>query len=463
MSADSAQSRTTAASSGDERYFAWGLALIGAAGLAIRFVYVLANRADINFGGDAYFYHTGANLFVHGHGFIQPYLYNHDHMVVQAADHPPGYLVFLAVPSALGMTSSLTHLLWSCVLGTGTVVLVGLLGRAAVGPRVGLLAATIAAVYPNIWIPDGSLQAETAAMFTTALALLLAYHYLQRPSLLRLVALGAACGAASLTRSELILLLPLLVVPIALVKGPETRRRQLQWLGASVLASLVVIAPWVGYNLTRFHHPVYLSSQFEVLLASANCDTTYHGDLLGYFSIECAAAIAQSHHLRGDQSDEAIVYRRAAIDYVLDHKERVPVVVAARVGRMLGVYRPHQQLKVDEFLDLREEWIARTALYSFYALALLSVAGAILLRRRRVVLFPLLAAPAAVLITVVVPYANTRFRAPAEVALAVLAAVAIDAAIGWTAQRRGRGQSERADTAPESGSRPPGTLAKETR
>ena len=186
--------------------------------------------------------------------------------MVQAADHPPGYLAFLAIPSALGMTSSLTHLLWSCVLGTGTVVLVGLLGRAAVGPRVGLLAATIAAVYPNIWIPDGSLQAETAAMFTTALALLLAYHYLQRPSLLRLVALGAACGAASLTRSELILLVPLLVVPIALVRGPETRRR-LQWLGASVLATLVVIAPWVGYNLTRFHHPVYLSSQFEVLLA----------------------------------------------------------------------------------------------------------------------------------------------------------------------------------------------------
>jgi hypothetical protein len=230
-----------------------------------------------------------------------------------------------------------------------------------------------------------------------------------------------------------------------------------------VLASLVVIAPWVGYNLTRFHHPVYLSSQFEVLLASANCDTTYHGDLFGYFSIPCASAIANRHHLNGDQSDEALVYRRAAIDYVLDHKERVPAVVAARVGRMLGVYRPQQQLVFDEFLDLREKWIARTALYSFYALALLSVAGAILLRRRRVVLFPLLAAPAAVLITVVVTYANTRFRAPAEVALAVLAAVAIDAAIGWTAQRRSRGQSERSDAAPEGGSPPPATLAKDAR
>jgi 4-amino-4-deoxy-L-arabinose transferase-like glycosyltransferase len=451
MSEGPARSRSTTSSSRDEHRFAWGLALIGAAALAVRLVYVLLDRADINFFGDAYFYHAGANLLVDGHGFIQPYLYNHDHVVVQAADHPPGYLVFLAVPSALGMTSSLTHLLWSCVLGTATVVLVGMLGRAAVGPRVGLLAAVIAAVYPNMWTPDGSLQAETAAMFTTALALLLAYRYLQRPSVRRMVALGAACGAASLTRSELILLLPLLVVPMVLVKGPETRRRRLQWLGASLLASMVVIAPWVGYNLTRFHRPVYLSSQFEVLLASANCDTTYHGNLIGYFSIRCASVIAKRHHLRGDQSDEAVVYRRAAIDYVLDHKERVPAVVAARVGRILGVYRPHQLLRFDEFFDLREKWIARTALFSFYALAVLSVVGTVVLRRRRVVLFPLLAAPAVVLITVVFTYANTRFRAPAEVALAVLAAVSIDAAIGWTAERRGRGQSERTHTARQGG------------
>lgn len=451
MSEGPARSRSTTSSSRDEHRFAWGLALIGAAALTVRLVYVLLDRADINFFGDAYFYHAGANLLVDGHGFIQPYLYNHDHVVVQAADHPPGYLVFLAVPSALGMTSSLTHLLWSCVLGTATVVLVGMLGRAAVGPRVGLLAAVIAAVYPNMWTPDGSLQAETAAMFTTALALLLAYRYLQRPSLGRMVALGAACGAASLTRSELILLLPLLVVPMALVKGPETRRRRLQWLGASLLASMVVIAPWVGYNLTRFHRPVYLSSQFEVLLASANCDTTYHGNLIGYFSIRCASVIAKRHHLRGDQSDEAVVYRRAAIDYVLDHKERVPAVVAARVGRILGVYRPHQLLRFDEYFDLREKWIARTALFSFYALAVLSVVGAVVLRRRRVVLFPLLAAPAVVLITVVFTYANTRFRAPAEVALAVLAAVSIDAAIGWTAERRCRGQSDRTQTARQGG------------
>jgi hypothetical protein len=53
---------------------------------------------------------------------------------------------------------------------------------------------------------------------------------------------------------------------------------------------------------------------------------------------------------------------RCAIDYVPDRKERVPAVIAARVGRILSVYQPRQQLVLDEFLDLREKWMARTAL-----------------------------------------------------------------------------------------------------
>src|SRR5260370_1630028 len=144
---------------------------------------------------------------------MESYLYRAGQHV-QAAEHPLLYLVYLAIPSVFGMTSTLTHLLWSCVLGTATVFVVGLLGRAALSPRLGIIAAIIAALYPNLWFPDGSLQAETAAMFTTALALLLAYRYLERPSIFRLAAVGAVAGAASLARSELILLVPLLVVPL---------------------------------------------------------------------------------------------------------------------------------------------------------------------------------------------------------------------------------------------------------
>ena len=443
-----AEHRTTPRS---ERWFAIALACVVLAALAIRVVYVLTSRDGISFAGDSAFYHDGANLLARGKGFIYPQtvgglqVLSHKGQVVQEADHPPLYIIFLAVPSLLGMTSVLTQLLWSCVLGAGTVLIVGLLGRAVLNARVGLLAAALAATYPNMWIPDGSLQAETAAMFTTALTLLLGYHYLKRPSLQRLVAVGAAAGAASLARSELLLLVPFVVLPLALLTDVLSFRRQMLWLASAALATLLVIGPWIGYNLARFRHPVFLSDQYQSLLASANCDTTYYGRLIGYFSITCAAQAATHYHAAGDQSQVALAYQQGAAHYVRGHLGRVPVVVAARLGRTLEVFRPSQGLALRELFDEVEKPVATAALYSYYLLALLAIAGALLLRRRRRPVFLLLAPIIIVVITVAVTYSNTRFRAPAEVALTVLAAVSIDTA--WTRLAQRSHKSHQLDTA----------------
>jgi 4-amino-4-deoxy-L-arabinose transferase-like glycosyltransferase len=433
------------------RWFRWGLAAVALLALAVRVTYLAVDRANLTFAGDAYFYHAGANLLVHGHGFIDPYAFLRGR-VLQAADHPPLYLLFLAIPSLFGMTSTLTHLLWSCLLGTGTVVIVGLLGRAVMSPRVGILAAVIAALYPNLWVPDGSLQAETVAMFTTAVAVLLAYRYLRQPSWSRLAITGVACGVAALARSELILLVPLLLAPLALSTRALGLRQQLRWLLIGVLATLLVLTPWVGYNLTRFRRPVYLSSQGGITLAYANCDITYRGEFLGYWSLECAAADRRQGHASDDQSQQDIVYQRAALDYMRHHLGRLPVVVAARVGRVLEVFRPGQDLTIREFVDRTEKSIATAALFSFYFLGLLSIAGAFLLRRRRVPIFPVLAPVTIVLITTMATYGNARFRTPAEVVLVVLAAVAIDSISSRIADARARRRVQGPDdvTAPAS-------------
>jgi hypothetical protein len=88
-------------------------------------------------------------------------------------------------------------------------------------------------------------------------------------------------------------------------------------------------------------------------------------------------------------------------------------------------------------------------MYTFYGLALLSIVGAIVLRRRRTApVFPLLVPPVVVMFTVIVTYAAMRFRAPADVALCILAAVALDGAIN-AVTRRGRA-SEPGTSAPGS-------------
>jgi 4-amino-4-deoxy-L-arabinose transferase-like glycosyltransferase len=431
----------------DARWFRPALALVVVGAFALRVVYVFAYRGHFDPHGDAYFYHAGANLLADGKGFISPF-YVQLGLKRAAAEHPPLYTVFLAIPSVLGMKSVLTHLLWSCMLGSATVWLIGLVGRAVAGVRVAVIAAVIAAVYPNLWAPDGMLQAETLSMFAAAATILAAYQYWRRPSWRRLVLVGVACALGALARSELILFVPLLVVPLAC----STRNRpwpvRLRWLGASVLAAVAVLAPWTVYNTTRFVHPVLLSAQFAPLLASANCNSTYDGALQGYFDIRCAAAIDHKDHLtlKDDESQEDIVYQREAFAYVRTHLSRLPVVESVRLRRIVGLYRTSLYVRADALIEGRSPvWISWAALYSFWVLSLLAIPGVFALRRRKTPVFPLVAPIVVVVVTVLLTYASTRFRTTAEPALVVLAAVAVDAAISTIVVRRQSGRTGRAD------------------
>jgi 4-amino-4-deoxy-L-arabinose transferase-like glycosyltransferase len=413
------------------RFWRW-LVAITAAGLAIRVAYVLLARRDIVVGGDAIYYHFGANLLADGHGFIVPLEYARG-LTLQAADHPPLYLLWLAFPSVFGLDTPVWHMLWSCLLGAATITVVGLAGREIAGPRVGLIAAALAAVYPNIWSHDGFLQSETIAILAASVAILLAYRYWRRPSLGRIAALGVVCGVAALTRSELLLLLPFVVVPLLVFTPKIDRRKKLQWLVVSGAGTAVVLAPWVGYNLTRFDHPVFLSTGYEVTLLTASCDTTYYGSLTGYWSQECGIRTPR----RDDQSQKALAYRRAALDYISANKTRVPVVVLARWGRITGLFRPTQQVRLDNIVEGRERWVAWSSLGMFYVIAALAIAGAVVLRKRRVPIFPLVALPAIAFIAVTLTFATNRYRAIAESALVLLAAVAIEAGVRWFGARQG--------------------------
>ncbi len=165
--------------------FARWLSAITAGGLVVRVVYVLGFRRDHKVVGDPYFYHHGANLLVHGKGFIAPLQYIALHIRLDAADHPPLYMLFLSIPSAVGLDTPLAHMLWSAGLGAATVALTGLVGRAVAGNRVGVIAAVIVAVSPNVWIYDGAILSETMAIFVATLVLLLAYRAWERISLPR--------------------------------------------------------------------------------------------------------------------------------------------------------------------------------------------------------------------------------------------------------------------------------------
>ena len=336
-------------------------------------------------------------------------------------------MLFLAIPSAFGLGTTLAHMLWSACLGTATVALTGLVGRRVAGTRVGLIAAGIVAISPNVWIFDGSVLSETMAIFVATLALLLAYRAWDRATLRRVCALGAACGLAMLARSELVLLVPALLWPVALLADRSPWHTRLSRTGAATLVAMALVAPWVGFNLARFRHPVFLSSQLETTLAGSNCDDTYHGTDIGLFTQNCLSLYPHDPH--EEESVTAQTLRKGATHYIRTHLGRAPIVAAARVGRVTGVYRVSQQIDLDVFVEGRERPLAILGLIAGYATGVAAIAGVVIMRRRRgPPVFPLVVLPAVVLFTVAVTYATDRFRASAEPALAVLAAVALDAA-----------------------------------
>jgi 4-amino-4-deoxy-L-arabinose transferase-like glycosyltransferase len=411
-----------------------GLGVLTLAGLAIRLGTVLG-RPDRRPGGDGYYFHYAANLLASGHGFIDPWFYGlHPHQYVQTASWPPLFVFVLATTSVVGLKSFLAHRVWCCVIGAAAVGATGLAGREIAGRRAGLIAAGVVAVYPNIWMSDELALSECLSPLLVALVLLCAYRFWKRPAMWPAAVLGAVIGVSALARDELVLLLAFILVPLALVARSVSWRRRAALAGVGTLAALVVIAPWVGYNMSRFERPVFISSGLGVTLASANCDTTWNGTFEGYWSLHCA--LARPIDRRVDQSVQGAQAQSRALHYVRTHEHRLLRVELARLGRTFCVFHPLQQVRLDSYVETRPYHWALVGLGMYYCLAALAIGGTVVLRRRHVPVFPLWALALDVALSALVTFGQTRYRTTFEVSLALLAAVQIDWL--WARLRPGR-------------------------
>lgn len=393
------------------RTFERRLLLIVLGGLAVRVAYAIVNR-HYPVVGDAATFHAEAAHLAHGDGFRRVF------EDVPTAEHPPVHIVLLALTDLVGLGSITAQKLVLAGVGALTVGLIGLIGRQLAGPRCGLVAAGIAAVYPMLWLPDGSLMSETTYGVFVAASLLLALDLARRPSPGRAAALGAVLAIAALTRGEALALIPLLLAPLA------WRTRSWRVLAAGVAAFVLVLAPWTVRNLATFDRPVLISNNSQGIWAGANCHATYYTDQIGAWVFPCYGP-----RPAGDESDQNAVYRKRGLTYMRRHAGRLPVVVAARIGRLYDVYRPWGQGVFFAGTEGRRPRASKLGLLCYWALLPVALAGALVLRRRRDGggLVVLLAPIAMVTLVGIATYGSTRFRFAAEPALVVLGAVALDA------------------------------------
>jgi hypothetical protein len=416
------------------RTFGGRLTLAVVAGLVVRLLYVALVARKIALFGDAVTYHEWAQTIANGTGWVRvphPELGLLHVKPVPSAEHPPLFSLVLAGFWKLGVHSYTAQKLVVCFIGASTIAFTGLAGREAAGERTGLIAAAIAAVYPFLWVADGALLAESLYAALIAASLWLALRFVRTRSLADAAWFGGALGLAALARGEALFLVPLLLVPLAWIAR--------SWRAGVVMfaACAIVIAPWTIRNLEKFNDPVLISTNSNSVFAGANCGPTYHGDLIGLWSFSCYGPVKP-----GDESEQAVEYRRQGFDYARDHSGRVPVVVLVRLGRVWDLYRPLQQVQY-EFLEGRSRWASRAGLLLYYPTLLLAIAGVVVLRRRGVRVWPFVAYAAAVSVVGVTVYGITRFRIAAEPALIVLAAVAIDAFVRRRAQQRAGQRQER--------------------
>jgi 4-amino-4-deoxy-L-arabinose transferase-like glycosyltransferase len=396
--------------------FRRALPAIAALALVVRVVSILVNP-DFPVVGDALAFHLEGGLLADGEGFRRAF------EDVPTAEYPPLHIVLVAVADLLGLHGIEGQKLFFAVVGTVTVVLVALLGRAvARSDRVGVVAGVLAALYPMLWMPDGALMAETTyGLFVTAM-LLAAVAQLRRPTVGRAVLLGVLGALAALTRGEGAGLLALLALVIAWrTPGPWWPRLRL--FVVTGVAAVVVIAPWTIRNLSTFADPVPLSANANEIWVGANCHDVYYGGLIGSWKFDC-----YGRRPPGDESQRATEYRRRGLAYMKDHAGRLPVVVVARLGRLLDVYRPWDQGAFISAGEGRHPRATHLGLVAYWLLVPFAICGALLLRRRREPALAILLTPVVLVLAVgVVTYGSTRFRFAAEPALVVLGAVAVEA------------------------------------
>ena len=397
----------------------FGLALGGLTvfAFAIRLFYALEVAPGQIQPGDSHVYRELADALANSGAYNLEGLLHRD---APTASHPPLYSLYLAAFTKLGLASFSAHRAVSCLLGAAAVWLIGLLGRRVAGPRVGLVAAALAAVYPQLFMVDGTVIAESLYAPLLVMTLLLAYHFLDSPSAARAAALGATIGLATLTRSDGILLLVVLAIPLAWRAG----RGRLQLLAVIFAVTALVLSPWLVRNWVRFDRFPLLSSNGALTQLATNCPATYYGDRVGFVAHDCAL---RSRCLRiRDEIPQSECLLREARGYVRHHLSRLPVVALARLGRLWNVYAPGDDRAYGQ-LWARERTLATIGMVMYAVLAVLAIGGALLLRRRGVPLLPLLASLVLAMLVALIAFGFSRYRLAAEPALVVFAAVSLQA------------------------------------
>ena len=352
------------------------------------------------------------------------------------SDLPPLYPYFLAGVYTLFGRDPIAVALVQTALDAVTVALVYAIGRRVAGPLTGLLAAAFYGLYPYLLFQNLTINDTGVFTLLLALGIWLAYRARDTRRWYWAAALGVAFGLGALTKTWIVLVLPLL----ALWWWRRDGLRAAAWLSlAAGLALLIALAPWTARNL-RLHD--------EFVLISTNGGSNLHQGnnpcLADYLArgwdaqwVNCLEPVpAELGEVEADRW-----HRQQAIDYLRANPGAWPRLFWTKLWVLWSPAIMPYDLPPDPYLvddavfqyHSPEFEAARVAhvLY-FTPLLLLGAAGLAFGWRDGREIGPLLAVIVAITVAYLIFHPSTRYRAPADPFVFVLAAYAL--AKLWAAQ-----------------------------
>ena len=360
---------------------------------------------------DGHYYNDIALHLIKEHCFcLDPY-------IVTADRAPLWPYIIAAIYTITGPVNFYPRLFFSFI-GAATCAIVYLFARDIFNQRIAILAGIIAALYPGLFIYDGWLYTES--LFTFCLtAFCYALYRLQRTAQARwMVVSGAALACASLTRPNGPLFLLLLVAWAVIIAGTKI----LSWRQAAMavlvitLVTFGLIAPWTLRNYRVSHHQfILVATGSDVVLTGVYNDTVLvssHDLGMWVPPNEVQPPIARNYSYTGT--------------WIHNHLSSLPYLISLHFINMWKPYTSEEGLPVIEFPDRPASQVVWTMMLITPIPIFLFAAISLILTRKRWqhLLIPYIA----ILLTIIqclVFYGSSRFRAPIEPMLVLLAAGAI--------------------------------------
>jgi 4-amino-4-deoxy-L-arabinose transferase-like glycosyltransferase len=361
------------------------------------------------------------------------------------AFHPPLFPVALAGVYKLVGTGS-EHARWEAgrvleaVLGAIAVLLIGLIASRLWGRRTGLIAAGIAAVYPPLILVGSSLLSESLFIPLVLAAVWAALNYRDTERLRWAALAGALTGLGALTRGNGVFL----ILPVAFLLWtgrPRFTRPALAAPALALVATILMLVPWTIRNLDAFHSFVPIATEtgyaLEGTYNSAVQNDKRFPALWSTPFVQMYRAYAADR--TATEADASGRLTHEALHYIGAHPFSVVKTAYWNTVRLLDLTPG-----IERYLAPYEgypRWLAMLSVYSFWALALLCIAG-LLSRAARAAPLALWGCPLVIYLSTVPLLGLTRYRSPADPFLIMLAAVALMP--GWQ-RLSGRVTTRRSD------------------